>query len=53
MLKNKLSYSLLSALETLCKLLSSATICVIETPTLTVSHCSGLNVADSMEVECF
>ena len=53
MLKKELSSSLLLALETLRKLLSSTVECVVETSTLTASHCLGLNVADNLGVECF
>ena len=53
MLKKELFSSLIFAVETLRKLLSSGIKYAIKTSTLTASHCSGLDVADSMEVECF
>ena len=53
MLKKELFFSLLFAVETLRKLLSSAIKCVVEPSTLTASHCVVLNVADNVEVECF
>jgi len=53
MLKKELFSSLLFAVETLRKLLSSVVKCVAKPSTLTASHCAVLNVADNVEVECF
>ncbi len=53
MLKKELFSSLLFVVETLRKLLSNAVKCAVKTSTLTASHCTVLNVADNIEVECF
>ena len=53
MLKKEPFSSLLFAVETLRKLLSSAVKCVAKPSTLTASHCTVLNVANNLEVECF
>ena len=53
MLKKELFFSPLFAVETLRKLLSIVVKCVPKTSALTASRCSGLNVADSIEVGPF
>lgn len=53
MLKKELFSSLLFALGTLRKLLSSAVKCAVKTSTLTASHCTVSNVANSIEVKWF
>ncbi|MDH5782079.1 MAG: hypothetical protein OEZ35_00210 [Candidatus Bathyarchaeota archaeon] len=53
MLKKELFSSLLFAVETLRKLLSSAVKCVAKPSTLTASHYMVFNIVNSIRVESF
>ncbi len=53
MLKKELFFSLLFVVEALRKLLPSAVKCAVKPSSPTASHCTVLNVANNIEVECF